>query len=176
MAPPDRGPVGGARIIVVLGPSGSGKSTVAALLAERLGWAFVDADTLHAPEAVARIAAGQPLTDAERAPWLERVAAWIDARLADAEPGIVACSALRRAYRDVLRRPGVAFAALDVPDGVLRHRLERRRVHFAGPELLPSQLATFEPLAGDEFGLTVDGTLTPEQVAEAVRTGLALND
>jgi len=129
----------GARIaLVVMGVSGSGKSTVAAGIAEALGLAFVDGDGLHSPESVALMQAGTPLTDAERWPWLGRIAA----RLADAErdpPGlVVACSALRRAYRDRIRAgaPGVRFVFLDGPAELIRARMSGRRGHYMPESLL----------------------------------------
>lgn len=160
---------------MIAGPAGAGKTTIATALGARLGWPVVDADDLHAPDAIAKIASGVPLTDADRAPWLERVAAWIDAQLAAGASGVVACSALRRAHRDVLRRPEVEFVLLDVAPGDLAARLTARDEHFAGPELLPSQLATLEPLAPDERGQTVDGGLEPSAVVDALLAGLILN-
>jgi len=143
--------LGGRRIaVVVTGVSGSGKSTLGRALAERLGAAFVDADDLHPAENVMKMAAGSPLTDEDRAPWLDRVAGAI----AD-EPGsiVVACSALRRSYRDRLRgRSGgtIAFVQLTATRERLAERLDRRRGHFMPAALLDSQLATLEPLAADE--------------------------
>lgn len=96
-----RGP--GPRVVVVMGVSGSGKSTVGACLAERLGWRFADGDDFHSAGDVARMRSGHALTDADRAPWLAAVAAWIGSRLAAGEGGVVACSALKRRYRDILR-------------------------------------------------------------------------
>lgn len=162
-------------VVVVAGPAGSGKSTIASELAQRLGWALLDADSLHTPEAIARIAAGEPLTDADRAPWLARVAAWIDAGLAAGQPAVVACSALRRTYRVVLARPGLAFALLDVDRAELAARLAARRDHFAGPALLDSQLATLEPLQPGETGIAVDGGQPAGTVAETVIAALKLN-
>ena len=143
----------GARIaLVVMGVSGSGKSTVAAGIAEALGLAFVDGDGLHSPESVALMQAGTPLTDAERWPWLGRIAA----RLADAErdpPGlVVACSALRRAYRDRIRAgaPGVRFVFLDGPAEVIAARLSGRSGHYMPASLLASQMQTLERPGADE--------------------------
>src|SRR4051794_3672447 len=95
-------PAGAAQVLVVMGVSGSGKSTVAALIAEKLGWIFVDGDSFHTPEHVAKMHAGHALDDEDRAPWLARIAVWIRHRLEAGESGVVVCSALRRAYRDVL--------------------------------------------------------------------------
>lgn len=164
-----------ATVFVVLGPAGAGKSTVAAALAKRLGCAAIDADALHAPTAVAHISAGEPLTEAERAPWLERVAGVIDTYIAQREQAVVACSALRRGYRDTLRRPEVEFIYLDVPPTVLEARLNARTDHIAHADLLPSQLATFEPLEPDEHALTVDGTLPPAEVVDSLVAGLLLS-
>ena len=163
-------------VIVVIGPSGAGKSVVSQTLQRRLGWAELDADSLHSSEAVAKMAAGEGLTDADRAPWLERVGAWIDERIAAGEPAVVACSALRRRYRDVLRRPEVHFALLSVPAEELARRLGARTGHFAGPDLLRSQLETLEPLSGGEQGAVVDGTAAPEDVAQAILAAVGLGE
>lgn len=162
-------------MFVVAGPAGAGKTTIATALGERLGWPVLDADDLHTPEAIASIAAGRQLTDADRGPWLDRVAGWTDEHLASGTSGVVACSALRRAHRDVLRRPGVEFLQLAVDPAELAARLDRRRGHFAGPDLLPSQLAALEPLGPDERGRTIDGGPDPARVVDAVLAALILN-
>ena len=140
--------------IVVMGVSGSGKSTVGTALAELLGLGFVDADDLHPASNVAKMAAGTPLTDDDRWPWLDVVGE----RLAESSTGLViACSALRRSYRDAIRdrAPDTRFVLLTVDHDALQHRLEHRPGHFMPPSLLDSQLATLEPLEPDENGVTV---------------------
>lgn len=137
--------------IVVMGVSGSGKTTIGTGIADALGLAFVDGDSLHSPASVARMAAGQALRDADRWPWLDR----IGARLADAAaaPGLViACSALKRIYRDRIRTaaPGVRFVFLDGPAGLIASRMTGRPGHFMPPGLLASQLETLEPPGADE--------------------------
>lgn len=153
-----------------MGVSGSGKSTVARAAAERLGWGYVEGDDLHPAANVARMRAGQPLTDADRAPWLDRIAETIAARA----PVVVTCSALKRSYRDRLRRdnPGLQFAFLDVPEPVLRDRLARRTGHYMPASLLDSQLATLEPLAPDEPGLTLPGDGEPASAADRIARAL----
>ncbi|MBA3812319.1 MAG: gluconokinase [Caulobacteraceae bacterium] len=159
-------------ILVVMGVSGSGKSTVAAPLAERLGWPFQEGDALHPPANIAKLAAGIPLTDADRAPWLAAIGAWIDGQAAAGEPGIVTCSALKRAYRDGLTRgrPQVRIVYLQGTPAVLAARLARRRGHFMPPSLLPSQLQDLEPPAPDEHPIVVDiDQSVAAQVEEIVR-------
>lgn len=138
--------------IVVMGPSGSGKSLVGAALAARLGMGFVDGDDLHPRANVAKMAAGTPLTDGDRAPWLDAVALV----LARQAPVVVACSALRRTYRDRIRATASEawFVELVVAQPELRERMSRRD-HFMPTALLDSQLATLEPLATDEAGMRV---------------------
>ncbi len=138
-----------------MGVSGSGKSTVGAELARRLGVPFVDADSLHPPANIAKMAAGEPLDDDDRYPWLEGVGAW----LADhAGGGVVSCSALKRAYRDRLRAhcPQVDFLHLRGSADVIGRRLAARTGHFMPAALLQSQLDALEPLGADEAGVTVD--------------------
>lgn len=138
--------------IVVMGPSGSGKSLVGAALAAQVRARFVDGDDLHPAANVAKMAAGVPLTDADREPWLDVVGALL-AREAHL---VIACSALRRSYRDRIRAaaPDAVFVELVVPAAELAHRMSRRD-HFMPPALLDSQLAVLEPLAADEHGVRI---------------------
>ena len=161
--------------LVVMGVSGSGKSTVAAAIAEALGLAFIDGDRLHSPESVALMQSGRPLGDADRWPWLERIAA----RLADAEQwpdGLaVACSALRRAYRDRIRAgaPGVRFVFLDGAAELIGERMAGRSGHYMPPSLLASQLATLERPGDDEPDVQRFGIELPvEAIVARARRGL----
>ncbi|MBU6247004.1 MAG: gluconokinase [Xanthomonadaceae bacterium] len=143
-----------------MGVAGSGKSTFGAALAIALGARFLDADDLHPASNLQKMTAGRPLDDDDRWPWLDAVAAWIASRQAAGVACVVACSALRRAYRDRLRAgvpdaPG--FVYLDVPRNELARRMRARR-HFMPPSLLDSQLATLEAPNGDEDACTLDGT------------------
>lgn len=156
--------------VVVMGVSGSGKSTIGALIADALGVPFVDADSLHPRANIEKMAAGHPLDDEDRWPWL----AIVGRRLASAgESGaVIACSALKRAYRDAIaaEAPDVVFVHLDGPADVLGRRLEGRSGHFMPPSLLVSQLAALEPLGAGERGATVDiSGAVPEVVRAAVR-------
>ena len=146
-----------------MGVSGAGKSTVGRALAERLGWPYVDADALHSSEAVARMARGVGLTDADRGPWLRRLRALIEKHLAEGRPLVLACSALKARYRRTLARDGepVRFVWLDVPVETLAER----------PALLASQLAAFEP---PEDALRLDARAPPGQLVEAVVEALGL--
>jgi carbohydrate kinase (thermoresistant glucokinase family) len=160
-------------VVVVMGVAGAGKSTVARRLADELGWDFADGDDFHAAASVAKMAAGEPLTDAERGPWLADIAAWIDAEIAAGRSGVVACSALRRTYRDALRRPEVLFAYLCVPRAVLERRLTGRTGHFMPATLLKSQLAALEPPADDEQAVVVDAGEGATHTLEQIRERLA---
>jgi len=156
--------------LVVMGVSGSGKSTVAALIASRTGCALAEGDDFHPASSIARMAAGYPLDDTLRAPWLAAIAGWLTERAARGECAVVSCSALRRAYRDVLRAagPDVRIVHLAGPYDLLAHRLAARRGHFMPPELLASQYAALEPLAPDEPGRTIDVTKPPDQIVDEV--------
>lgn len=156
---------------VVMGPSGSGKSLIGGLMAQRLGLEFIDADDLHPPANVAKMTAGMPLDDDDRMPWLDAVG---KAMIAPSEGAVVACSALKRSYRDRLRAaaPDAAFVQLDTDDETLTSRM-RGRKHFMPPALLSSQLATLQPLAADERGVIVANTQSPEAVVDAVIAALA---
>ncbi|HEU4670183.1 MAG TPA: gluconokinase [Dyella sp.] len=161
--------------LVVMGVSGSGKSHVGAALAAASGSRFLDADDLHPPANLRKMAAGTPLDDADRTPWLDAVAAWIAARQAGDEGCVVACSALRRAYRDRLRAgvpQTLVFAHLDVPRDELARRMRGRR-HFMPPSLLDSQLATLEPPTADEDACILDGTRPLEQNVARLQAWLA---
>lgn len=173
-APHETDPLMNYPLVVVMGVSGSGKSAVGASLAERLGVRFLDADTLHPPANVDRMARGIPLTDHDRMPWL----ATVGTRLADAaaagEGLVMACSALRRDYRDLLRShaPDTVFIHLDGPREVLESRLRSRAGHFMPVGLLDSQLDTLEPLDQDEAGATVSVEPPLESVIDAAEQGL----
>jgi gluconokinase len=163
--------------VVVMGVSGCGKTTVGEGLAAALGWPFVEGDRFHLPASVAKMSAGVPLEDADRWPWLEKLAAILAAHEAGGRSSVLACSALKRAYRDVLRTgaPGVRFLHLHGDRAVLQARLDARKGHFFPAGLLASQYAALEPLAPDEDGVVVDVDQPVEaQVAEALR-GLGLD-
>lgn len=155
-----------ARCVLVMGVVGSGKSAVAQRLAQAMGGSFVEADDYHPPANVAHMAAGQSLTDDMRWPWLDAVAS--AALTATAAPVVVACSALRRSYRDVLRArlgPLPVFHLHGTP-ALLAARLAARQGHFAGVGLLDSQLATLEPPAADESSTVLDITLAPDVLCQ----------
>ncbi|WP_353826648.1 gluconokinase [Agromyces sp. SYSU T0242] len=161
-------PIGAPGPLVVMGVSASGKSTVGTRLAERLGVPFVDGDDLHPASNVEKMRAGVPLDDADRAPWLDRVAATL---VRGADSGIVvACSALRRWYRDRIRTsaPGTAFVHLELSQAALRGRARARVGHFMPPALLASQLATLEPLEADETGMTLDAAQPVDVIVERI--------
>ena len=166
-------------IVVLGGVSGSGKSAVGAVLAARLGWAFADSDALHSPAEIAKMHAGVPLTDADRWPWLERVAAWIDERIAAGESGVIACSALKRSYRDYLchGRPAVRVVILQVDRDVLAARLASRRGHFFPARLLQSQLTDLEmPGDGESALVAAVSARSPAEIADEITRRLGLAD
>jgi gluconokinase len=158
--------------VVLMGVAGVGKSSVMAALAERLAWPTLEGDSLHPASNVAKMAAGVPLSDADRAPWLDRITAWIGARERERSSSIVTCSALRRAYRDRLRRghPSVWFVHLVAPPDVLAGRIRGRSGHYMPAAMLQSQLDTLEPLDPDEPGWAVDAGPLPRQIAERILT------
>ncbi len=144
-------------MVVVMGVSGSGKTTVGQLLATRTGWPFLDADELHSADSIAKMKAGIALTDKDRAPWLDRVAEWIAERRAADEPGVVACSALKRAYRDRLRKaaPELRLVYLKTDPQAIAERLAHRHGHFFAPTLLNAQLAELGEPGPDEHPIIV---------------------
>jgi gluconokinase len=155
-----------------MGVSGAGKTTVGRALADHLQLPFLEGDALHPPANVAKMAAGIPLTDADRWPWLDRIG---EALQAHRQTGAVAtCSALKRAYRDRLRSAGVLqFVYLDCPQPWLAERMLQRQGHFMPASQLANQLATLEKPAPDE-ALTFDGTLAVEVLVRAIAAALDL--
>ena len=144
-------------VVIVMGVSGSGKSTVAKGLSTVLGWEFAEGDAFHPEANVAKMRSGTPLTDEDRWPWLEAIGDWISAKEGRGESAVVTCSALRRVYRDLLRegRPHVRFLHVTAESDVILDRMEHRPGHYMPPSLLPSQLATLEPLGDDEPGVAI---------------------
>jgi gluconokinase len=165
---------GGQPVLVVMGVSGSGKSTVAGHLATRLGWDLQEGDDLHPAANVAKMAAGLPLTDDDRWPWLDRVAEWISAHAAAGRPGVVTCSALRRVHRDRLRGDRVVFVHLSGSKSRIAQRLATRVDHFMPPSLLDSQIAALEPPGEDENVLLIRPEGTPADIADDVIARLGL--
>ncbi len=162
--------------IVVMGVSGCGKTTVGEALAARLGWPFEEGDRHHLPTSVAKMSAHIPLEDADRWPWLEKLAALIAAQEAAGRSSIITCSSLKRGYRDLLRTgaPRVRFLHLHGSREVLQARLDARKGHFFPRDLLASQFATLEPLQPDEDGVVVDVDLPVERQVEEALIGLRL--
>jgi len=175
---PVPGPCAVIAIVVVAGVSGSGKSTVGALLAGRLGWPFTDGDLLHPDANIAKMARGEPLTDEDRMPWLQAIGASIDERLAAGQQAILACSALKRRYRDLLLagRPACRIAFLQIGQTVSARRLAGRHGHFFDPHLLASQFADLEPPGPDETAvLVVPVQDQPEATADEIVRRLDLS-
>ena len=165
-------------VLVLMGVSGCGKTTVAQILAERLHWAFEEGDALHPPANVAKMAAGHPLDDADRAPWLAKVADWVDARLDAGECGVITCSSLKRSYRALINRrgAGVEFVYLHGSRELIASRLATRHGHFMPTTLLDSQFATLEEPGPDEPAIRVEIGAPPEDIADDIVEALALGD
>ncbi len=163
------------RAVVVMGVSGSGKTTIGRLLAERWSCPFVDGDDLHPEANVAKMAAGMPLDDRDRAPWLERVRAVIDEHAAKSGLVVVACSALRRAYRETIagNRSDVCFVYLRGDADLIQNRMRERTGHFMPPELLGSQFDTLEE-PGDAIAVDISGT--PEEIVDQIIVAMSEDD
>jgi carbohydrate kinase (thermoresistant glucokinase family) len=161
-------------ILIVAGVSGSGKSTVGALLARGLHWRFADGDDFHSKASIAKMTAGIPLTDEDRQPWLQAMGDWMDTQIAAGRSCVLACSALKRAYRDRLLagRPSVLMIFLDVDKNVLAERLAARHGHFFHEQLLQSQLDALEPPAPDERVRVVREAEAPLQTAAKIAASL----
>lgn len=151
--------------IILMGVSGCGKTTIGNLLSKRLDMEFADGDDLHPESNVAKMAAGTPLTDEDRWPWLERVGNWLASH-----NGIMACSALKRSYRDYIRQyaPTAVFVHAHGSRELLAERMAGRKGHFMPVSLLDSQLATLEPLDADEPGAVFDITPAPEEIVDNI--------
>jgi carbohydrate kinase (thermoresistant glucokinase family) len=165
-------------IVILAGVSGSGKTTVGEMLARRLGWPFTDGDRLHSQANIAKMASGHPLTDADREPWLAAIGAYMDERVAAGESAVVACSALKRRYRDLLLagRPEARMVFLEIGKAEATSRLAGRHGHFFDLVLLDSQFAALEPPAPDENAvLPVAVSDNPDATAAAVIRRLGLD-
>lgn len=161
-------------VIVVMGVSGSGKSTIAAMLAQQLHWTYEDADWFHPPSNIEKMHRGEPLTDEDRWPWLQAIAAWIDATQRVGNHGIIACSALKRAYRDVLvgKRHYVRIVYLKGEKDLIARRIAARDSHFMPPSLLDSQFATLEEPQADEHAIVVSVVPHPRHVVDTIVAAL----
>jgi gluconokinase len=165
-------PIAGVRV-VVMGVAGSGKTTVGRVLAVRLGVDFADADDFHGPDNVAKMSAAVPLADADRRPWLEAIAHWLEQHAESG--GVVACSALRRSYRDELRRGAsdCRFLHLVGSRELMSERVGHREDHFMPAELVRSQFDTLEPLGPDERAVELDASLPVDQIVDDFAAALA---
>jgi gluconokinase len=161
-------------VVIVMGVSGSGKSTVGGLLASRLHWEFEDADWFHPASNIEKMHKGIPLTDEDRRPWLDAVAAWIDATRQSTGHGVIACSALKRCYRDVLvgDRDDVRLVYLRGEEALIARRIATRHEHFMPPKLLHSQFEALEEPGPDEFPIVVSIEPTPREVVTRVMSAL----
>jgi gluconokinase len=157
-------------VFIVMGVAGTGKTTIGALLAGRLGWLYAEADDFHPPANVDKMAAGVPLTDVDREPWLDSIGRWIDARAEAGEAGVVSCSGLKRAYRDRLRqgRPQVRVVFLEGSRELITRRLTARHGHFMRVEMLDSQFADLEPPQPDEDATEVSVEPSPNEIVDAI--------
>ena len=162
--------------LIVMGVSGSGKTTIGERLAARIGWRYEDADAFHPAANVAKMSAGQPLTDEDRWPWLRAIADEIDRASEAGERVVIGCSALRRVYRDVLvhGRHDIRIIYLQGTQGLIADRLGERKGHFMPPGLLTSQFKTLEPPTPDEHALTVSIDAPVETVVNDILGKLEL--
>jgi carbohydrate kinase (thermoresistant glucokinase family) len=161
-------------IAVLMGVSGSGKTTIARGIADRLGWDLLEGDKFHPPANVEKMSRGIPLDDADRLPWLRAIAAQIDEHRAAGRSAVVACSALKRSYRDILidARPDVVLVYLRGSQELIGERMAARHGHFMPPALLDSQFATLQEPGPDEHPIVVTVALPPEAIVNAVITAM----
>jgi len=162
--------------LVVMGVSGSGKSTISDSLARRLGWRYEDGDRFHPPSNVAKMSAGQPLTDEDRWPWLQAIADEIDRLSASGQRAVIACSALKRAYRKILvhGRDDIRIVFLDGAQDLIAGRLAARKGHFMPPDLLASQFRTLERPGTNERPITVSIDAPVERIVDDIVSQLNL--
>lgn len=155
--------------VVVMGVAGCGKSVVGSALAEALGARFVEGDRLHPLENVAKMSAGRPLVDSDRAGWLDAIGREVAGEVAEGRPAVAACSALKRRYRDALRAhvPSLVFVHLALDPETARRRVLSRKSHFMPPSLVDSQFADLEPLQADEAGIALDAMQPLHVVVDA---------
>jgi gluconokinase len=165
-------------VLVVMGVSGCGKSTIAAMLAHRLHWVYEDGDWFHPESNVEKMHHGEPLTDEDRWPWLNAIAAWIDATRQAGNHGVVACSALKRAYRDILvgARQDVKIVYLKGDRDLIERRIAARAGHFMPTSLLDSQFKTLEEPKADEHPLVVSIVPHPREIVETIIERLRIGD
>jgi gluconokinase len=163
-------------VVILMGVSGSGKSTVGALLASRLRWEFEDADWLHPASNVDKMHAGIPLTDEDRQPWLAAIAAWIDKTRRSGGHGVIACSALKRSYRDLLMgdRPDVSLVYLKGDESLIARRIATRHEHFMPRSLLHSQFEALEEPGPDENPVIVSIEPEPREIVARILSALNL--
>ena len=161
-------------VVVVMGVSGSGKSTIGALLASRLQWEFADADWFHPAANLDKMHSGIPLTDEDRWPWLEAVAAWIDKTRRSGGHGVVACSALKRAYRDILigDRADVRLVYLKGDETLIFRRIATRHEHFMPQSLLHSQFEALEQPTDDEYPIIVSIEPQPREIVARILSAM----
>lgn len=161
-------------VLIVMGVSGCGKTTLGAALAQQLGWPFAEGDAFHPPANIAKMSAGVPLTDEDRWPWLQAIAAWIGQRRAAGQHGVVACSALRRAYRDVLRggQADTGLVYLKGDAALIAARQQARPGHFMPASLMQSQFDTLEEPGADEQPITVSVADNPEAILRRVLSAI----
>jgi carbohydrate kinase (thermoresistant glucokinase family) len=161
-------------VVIIMGVSGSGKSTVGTLLAAHLRWEFADADWFHSAANVDKMHSGIALTDADRWPWLRAIAAWIDETRHAGRHGVVACSALKRRYRDVLigDRADVRLVYLEGDETLIARRIATRHEHFMPPSLLRSQFDALEAPAPDEHPVTVSTAAQPREIVARILASL----
>lgn len=155
-------------VLVIMGVSGSGKSTVAGVVAGRLGWDLAEGDDLHPERNVAKMQAGEPLTDEDRWPWLETIADWIRQHAESGTPGVITCSALKKRYRDILRGENVVFVFLQGSKDNISGRLASRHGHFMPPALLESQFEALEEPTEDENYISLCVSATPAEEAQEI--------
>ncbi len=162
-----------AMVVILMGVSGSGKTTIGRKLADELGWSFYEGDDFHSAANIEKMSRGVPLTDEDRGPWLAALRAVVDRAIEKGESAVLACSALKASYREILRgdHAGVVFVYLKADPLEIAERLEHRAGHYAKRDLLPSQIATLEEPAD---AVTVDASRTPEEIVAEIRRRLGL--